>query len=63
MTMLDSIRIRKLENGYTVKYHIASSEHPPINAPDSLGQTRERFVATKDELADFVFDLVKENVA
>ena len=63
MTMLDVVRIRKLENGYTVKYHIASSEHPPLNAPDTLGQTSERFVATKDELAEFVFNLVKANVA
>lgn len=59
--MLDMIRIRKLENGFTVKYHIASTEHP--TGPDTSGQTSERFIATKDELADFVFDLVKGNIA
>lgn len=60
-TLLDNIRIRKLENGFTVKYHIALTEHPA--GGDSSGQTSERFVANKKELADFVFALISENVA
>jgi len=60
-TMLDSIRIRKLENGFTVKYHIALTEHS--TGSDLAGQTSERFLATKQDLAEFVAALVKENIA
>lgn len=59
--MLDNIRIRKLENGYTVKYHIAVNEHS--TGVDVAGQSSERFLANKEALADFVSALIKANVA
>lgn len=53
---LDRIFIRKLENGYTIKYHVADVEHHTVG--DMAGQTKERFVTDRGEVAKFVNDLI-----
>ena len=52
--MIDRLTFRKLENGFTVRYHIQDdTEH---------GRGGERFFATKDEVGAFVFDLLEVNL-
>jgi len=52
--MIDRLTFRKLENGFTVRYHIQDdTEH---------GRGGERFFATKGEVGAFVFDLLEVNL-
>ncbi len=61
-TFLDSIRIRKLANGFTVRYHIAEEEHSASTAPVK-GEVKELYVADKSALATFVYDLINEQIS
>ena len=52
--MIDRLTFRKLENGFTVRYHIQDdTEH---------GKGGERFFGSKDELQEFVWNLMDSNM-
>lgn len=60
---LDGIRIRKLDNGFTVRYHIAPVEHSVATLPENMkGETREEYVAGKEALIRRVEKLIDEYI-
>lgn len=56
--MLDSIRFRKLENGYTVKYHIVIDK----GARTEHGYVKEVYTRELDSLKNVVLDLLDEHL-
>lgn len=53
--MIDSIRIRQLENGYTVKYHLITLD---AELTPTAGKSVERYVADKGALQKLVTGLL-----
>jgi len=56
--MLDRINLRKLTNGYTIKYHFQTME----GTADVSGTTLEVYVKDKKDLAEFVAEIIKQHI-
>ena len=53
--MLHNIKLRKLNNGYTIKWHVETSK-------DTAGYSEEQYVATREEMIDFIRNLIEDLV-
>ena len=61
---LDQLRFKKLENGYTVKYHVVTME-PPLSNPDPRkpnGFSGEIYVCDINQLKACVMMLIEKNL-
>lgn len=60
--MLDNIKIRKLENGYTVKYHIEIATMDDAGQLGTKGYSKEIYVADKKNLLTVVGALIDSHI-
>jgi hypothetical protein len=56
--MIDSMKFRKLENGYTVKYHVPITAEMATKGPSGFGG--ELFVTDKENLKVAVAALIEK---
>lgn len=56
--MIDNIKIRRLENGYTLRYHVR--EPADQRTPPDAGWVKEEYVSTKEKVGERALQLLKE---
>ena len=59
---LDRLQFRKLDNGYTVKYHVADDGRPAGVDANASGFVKESYFADLDGLIDFVETVMRRYI-
>jgi hypothetical protein len=63
MSELDRLSIKRLENGFTVRHHLVSVFPSTEGPPKEIGESKEFYVKTKNELIMHITGLLENHIA